>query len=516
MYAPDMSTKKWLVSWIGNADQRAASAESNGDVGPIAAALLGSERYDRVHLLTDRSHEKGVFFCEWLESRSGYSTKDVWLSEISLISPINYSSIYTEVSKELQTAGLPREDVELTFHLSPGTPAMTAIWIILAKTRFPARLIQTSPGAIGSEAVNFPFDLADDFLPEFLRRSSDRIDRLANADRQTPAAFAKILHGSAEMAKQVRRAEAVAAFDVPVLILGESGTGKELFAQAIHAASPRSTKKFVPVNCGAISKELANSELFGHKKGAFTGALADRKGYFLEAQGGTLFLDEIGDLPLDSQVRLLRVLQEKEVTPVGASLPTEVDVRIIAATHRNLADDVSAGRFREDLYHRLAVGVLRLPPLRDRGDDLAGLVDHFLEKINKDSFNLPETQHKTLSINAKNLLISHPWPGNIRELYHTMLRASIWSQGAEITESEIREEILPTSSKDAEFTKPEIGQGIDLKDVLDEIAKDLIRQAWTKSGARKGVAAELLGFKSHQKLAYWMKRLEFEVEQPSD
>jgi hypothetical protein len=311
-----MSKEAWLISWIGKTDHEAAEGKLGKDLGPIATALAGATRYSRIYLLTNYDFARSKRYCSWLESVAGYASKQVDLYQIDLDSPIDYAGIYTEVSANLKSAGLPRDDVELTFHLSPGTPAMAAIWIILAKTRFPARLIQTSRER-GLEPINFFFDLASDFLPEFLQRTGDRIARLTEGAKDVAPEFSKIIHRSASVRQQIDLARRIAILDVPVLILGETGTGKELFAEAIHAASPRSDKVFVPVNCGAIAPELASSELFGHKRGAFTGAVTERKGHFQEASGGTLFLDEVGDLPLDSQVRLLRALQTGEVTPLA-------------------------------------------------------------------------------------------------------------------------------------------------------------------------------------------------------
>ena len=196
------------------------------------------------------------------------------------------------------------------------------------------------------------------------------------------------------MAHLVERAQRVALRNVPVLLEGESGTGKELFARAIHRDSPRRDQPFIPVNCGAIPQALVESELFGHEKGTFTGANAQRKGHFESANGGTIFLDEIGELPKDMQVRLLRVLQEGEVVRLGASKPINVDVRIVAATNRTLIEEVGEGRFREDLFYRIAVAYLKLPPLRDRPGDLGLLIDHLIDQINRESEEQPGYRRK--------------------------------------------------------------------------------------------------------------------------
>lgn len=490
-------------------DHECSEDRHGPDAGPIATALLGSHRYDRVYLLTNYDFERSRRYCAWLEKRTGYASAAVDLFQVDLTSPIDYGEIYTQVTANLGEARLPRLDVELTFHLSPGTPAMAAIWIILAKTRFPAKLIQTSRER-GLEPVDFFFDLASEFLPEYLRRSGERVARLSDAAQPKAPEFDRIVYKCQAVADQIALARRMAGYEVPVLILGETGTGKELFAEAIHAASPRAGKPFITVNCGAIPPELANSELFGHKKGSFTGAIADRKGHFQEASGGTLFLDEVGDLPLDTQVRLLRVLQSNEVTPMGQSTPVKVNTRILAATHRNLGAEVAAGRFREDLFHRLAVGILRLPPLRERDSDVEKLVDHFMMIINADSQGRPESQYKNISSEAKKILLSHPWPGNIRELYHTLLRAAIWSTGAEIGVQEVLGALLPVVSDSGQAPKRQIGQGIDLQVFLDDAARDLIGQAMIRAGQKKTTAAKLLGFENYQTLGNWMKRLGIE------
>jgi transcriptional regulator with PAS, ATPase and Fis domain len=508
-----MTTKKWLIAWIGKTDHECAEGLHGKDAGPIASALAGEIRYDRVYLLTNYEFERSKRFCSWLEARTGYRDDQVDLYQVDLSSPIDYGEIYSQVSANLVQAGLPQSDVELSFHLSPGTPAMAAIWIILAKTRFPAKLIQTSRER-GVESVDFFFDLASDFLPEYLQRGRQRAERLNNALKPSAPEFSKIVHKSQVVADQVALARRMAAYEVPVLILGETGTGKELFAEAIHAVSPRAAKPFVAVNCGAIPPELANSELFGHKKGAFTGASSDRKGHFQEASGGTLFLDEVGDLPLDTQVRLLRVLQSDEVTPLGQSTPIKVNTRIIAATHRNLAADIQAGRFREDLFHRLAVGILRLPPLRERMGDMDVLIDHFMTVINADAKERPEAQHKEISLNARKILFMHPWPGNVRELYHTLLRASLWSDGSELDVQDIEDALLPVMSTGNSADKVIIGQGVDLQGILDDLARELISQAMAKSNQKKTGAAKLLGFDNYQTLSNWMKRLG--VDQPKE
>ena len=254
--------------------------------------------------------------------------------------------------------------------------------MLLAKTRYPAELIQ-SHAQTGVRTVSVPFDIAAEYVPALLRRADAKIERLTAGLPPASPAFDRILGRSPLMERAKARARRVAPHDVTVLIEGASGTGKELLARAIHAESRRARGRFEDVNCGALPEGLVESLLFGHERGAFSGAFRARAGHFEAADGGTLFLDEIGELPLDAQVKLLRTLQEKTVRRLGADRTVAVDVRVIAATNRDLAAEVAAGRFREDLYYRLATGVIRLPPLRERQGDLTPLIDHFLAAANR-------------------------------------------------------------------------------------------------------------------------------------
>ena len=240
-----------------------------------------------------------------------------------------------------------------------------------------------------------------------------------------------------------RLIESVAQSDATVLVIGESGTGKELVARALHDHSQRAAKRFVPVNCGAIPKDLIESELFGHRKGAFTGAISDRMGRFELAQDGTLFLDEIGDLPLDMQVKLLRVLQERTVDPIGSNKPVDINVRVVAATHKDLESEVQAGRFREDLYYRLNVLPVTTPPLRERPEDIAALCEHFA-KVHANPNKLPVE----LSERLMEELLSSPWPGNIRELSNLMARFSALFPGKSICYTDIPTMMLPKGLRD--------------------------------------------------------------------
>lgn len=269
----------------------------------------------------------------------------------------------------------------------------------------------------------------------------------------------------------------VANSDISVLIYGESGTGKEIFARAIHGASKRSNKKLVSVNCGAIPEGILESELFGHKKGSFTGALEDRKGYFEIADGGTLFLDEIAEMPLTTQVKLLRVLETKEFMRIGSEIVTKVDVRIIAASNKDLQDEVAAKRFRNDLYFRLKAVSLNIPPLRKRPSDIPALVEHFIESYAAENNSIKPQ----LSKEAWDLLYNYKWPGNIRELKNAVETATALSREPILTETDFLP--LLTNSDASEQIKnlpvhlnrsPEALDREMIYRALIEIKKDLI------------------------------------------
>ncbi len=348
-----------------------------------------------------------------------------------------------------------------------------------------------------------------------------------------------IIGQSSSLAEVFRVLKKVAPTDSTVLVTGESGTGKELLVRALHSYSERADKPFVPINCGAIPKELLESELFGHEKGAFTHAIRTRPGRFEMADGGTIFLDEIGEMDLSLQVKILRVLQEKEIERVGGTGIKKVDVRIVAATNRNLEDEVYAGRFREDLYYRLNVIPLHLPPLRERSGDVLLLVRHFLQRFcEKKKRPLLELAPMTARI-----FMAYPWPGNVRELENFMERLSILADGPQVEIEDLPQKILDSvgnleelpedihsledflfsdAELDAErrpsfmpppyepappvvapmeqgFVWPTLAElekrNMGLKEFLDAIEDRLLDEAMEKSDGVKNQAAELLGVK---------------------
>ncbi|HEB70394.1 MAG TPA: sigma-54-dependent Fis family transcriptional regulator [Desulfobulbus sp.] len=319
---------------------------------------------------------------------------------------------------------------------------------------------------------------------EFLQRENAALRRQL-ADIGGPAGFGRMVGKSKKMQEVFQLATKVAQHATTVLVTGESGTGKELVARGIHDLSPRAENPFVAINCGGIPENLLESELFGYVKGAFTGAEKNKKGLFEEADGGTIFLDEIGELPVAMQVKLLRVLQEQEIRPVGAARNRKIDVRVIAATARDLVKEVKKGGFREDLYYRLNVVNIHIPPLRERTEDIAVLSTHFAEKL----AGRMDVEILGIAPAAMQLLMGHSWPGNVRELENVIERAVI------LAEKKI---ILPENLPPEFGTKRQARRlddffaGFSIKKAQKIMEKSLIRRALDATGGNKSKAAELL------------------------
>lgn len=293
--------------------------------------------------------------------------------------------------------------------------------------------------------------------------------------------FGNIIARSEAMGRVFDLVEKVAQHNTNVLITGESGTGKELIARAIHASGPRAKGPLVAVNCGGIPASLMESELFGFRKGAFTDAMRDKPGFFEQAEGGTIFLDEIGELSYPLQVKLLRVIQEREITPLGGSTPVKIDVRLIAATSRDLEREVERGRFREDLYYRINVVRIHLPPLRERKGDIPLLAGYFISLFN----NKLGKNIEGLSSEAVPLLMEHPWPGNVRELENVMEKAVLLAPGKWITPSDLG--LGPSRGQ-----KMQSSQDLSIKKASKELEKALITEALQRTKGNKSQAARLL------------------------
>jgi len=308
--------------------------------------------------------------------------------------------------------------------------------------------------------------------------------------------FYGILSRSPTMDPVFQLIENAATTEVTVLVRGESGSGKELVARAIHDISARKNEPFLAINCAALSSSLLESELFGHERGAFTGAIKNHEGLFKRAHGGTLFLDEVAELPLELQAKLLRVLQEKSFIPVGGEQAINVDVRIVAATHRALREEVKQGRFREDLMYRLRVVPIFIPPLRERREDINLLLWHFIKLQNKRSVR----RIKKIEPAAMRVLMDHQWPGNIRELQNVVEYAFVVGQGDHLNLSD-----LPPEFREPQLSVKPVQQALILS---AEEEADLIRQALKQSQGRVTLAAEIMGM---SRATFWRKRKLYEI-----
>jgi two-component system NtrC family response regulator len=369
--------------------------------------------------------------------------------------------------------------------------------------------VETAVASMKEGALDYltkPIDL-DELLLIFqkvIERSNlIRENKELRRELQERYTFQNIIYESPKMEEVMGLVARVAPSQATILIRGESGTGKELVAHAVHYASPRSGRPLVKVNCSAIPETLLESELFGHEKGAFTGATQKRIGRFEEAEGGSIFLDEIGDLAPGTQIKLLRILQEKEFQRLGSNLTIKTDVRVIAATHRDLEDAMKRGEFREDLYYRLNVISLYLPPLRERREDIPLLIDYFLKMYSRQN----QKSISDISKEARNLLLHYPYPGNIRELENLIERAVVLGRGEIITTRDLPFHLQEGKPERlSEFEK----RGKSLPESLEEIERDLIVKALHQHQGIQTKAAESLGI-SERVLRYKMKKYQIRL-----
>ena len=516
--------RKILVSWIGHADLIAmsnklpaadkkkvekvvSSSRKIDGVGPVKS-LVQSEKFKEVHLLNTYGTPIKTLFSKWIGGK-------VKFHSAKIVDPTNHAEILEQVTSVLAAIKL-KPHQELCFHLSPGTPAMAAIWILLAKSKFPATLFQTSIQG-GASKANVPFDITVEVVPQLLSEPDRFWQHLVEDGPEETPGFSSIVGNSAPLKMAIGRAKRAAIFDVSVLVLGESGTGKELFSSAIHQSSHRRDGPFVTINCAAISKELLESELFGHVKGSFTGAEKDHTGAFEQADGGTLFLDEVGECDLAMQAKILRALQpppgaeasRRVFRRVGATKDTTADVRVVAATNRNLSNEIADGNFREDLYYRLAMITVKLPPLRQRKADIKLLAKSLLQQINELFESRPGFVAKALPNETLKYLEDYHWPGNVRELYNTLIQSVIMQDAVKLKPKDIAAAIASTpsiTSRDS-VTEVVLGDGFSIDEHLDEIHRTLLRKAMSQSGNVKKRAAELLGVENYQTLAARIERL---------
>jgi two-component system response regulator AtoC len=406
-------------------------------------------------------------------------------------------------------------DVILTDVRMPKMSGLDLLATLKAKNALATVIVMSAYGSIdlALEAIKAgAYDyVAKPFKPDevvlALRKAEEREtlrreNRALKEQIQQQAQFESMLAKSAPMVEVFRTVAKIAEFKTTVLVTGESGVGKELVARALHTRSSRKGGPFVAINCGAIPENLLESELFGHKRGAFTDAHHDKVGLFEEATGGTLFLDEIGELPLNLQVKLLRVLQEDTIRRLGDSRDIKVDVRIVAATHRDLTAEVKAGRFREDLFYRINVLHVAIAPLRERREDIPLLIDHFVARNNARL----GTRIRGLSPEAKKTLLEYGWPGNVRELENTIERAMVLCEGDTIGPLDLPERVR--AALDPVQVQLRTGE-LSVKKTVAAIEQILIKRALQKTKGNRTRAAELLEI-SHRALLYKIKDYKIE------
>ena len=525
--------KNILLSWIGHADLKALHSYTTptiknkiesivGNVspnnksaanGPIKT-LLNSYSFDHIYLINNYPQQVSNALCKWLSA-------SVTLIDVSVQNPTDYVELYPITCAAFEQIQKKfKSNYEQSVLLSPGTPSMVSLLVLLGKTKYPSTFYQTYDGKAWETKI--PFDLTLDVLPELLSGSSALIEHLTAKSPKELQGFENIIGESSAIRYAVGRARKVAIRDVSVLLAGESGTGKELFAQAIHAASPRRTKPFIAINCAAIPKELLESELFGHKKGSFTGALQDRIGAFQRANGGTLFLDEVGECPFEVQAKLLRVLQPingeksslREITPLGSMAVEKVDVRIISATNRDLLSLSKSSLFRVDLFYRLATISIKLPLLRERRADIILIAEALLQKINSEfSAQEPGYRDKYFSGSTKIFIKQADWPGNVRELQNAIIQAVVMADGEVIEKDMIVSALLEAGqSSNPEESYDDIPEAFDIEEHIDAIRRKFIVIAMAKTRGVKTHAAQLLGLKNYQTLDAQIKRLNIQNE----
>jgi transcriptional regulator with PAS, ATPase and Fis domain len=495
-----------LLTWLGSTDLN--SAENDKEAAIATIAMKSTEPFDKIVILANAWETEWDDYLSWLKTRLAEAKRpfdNVIIQKAKIKNPIDYETILDQSAIWINK--LSNESDKLTISLTSGTPAMIAIAVILGKARANVEFVQSSE----KTPIIYP-KIPVDFAKEYVKSAAKGLASKAVRDPKTPKRLEIIAAQSIKMRDIISKAKVLATSELPVLVLGETGTGKEVISNAIHLASLRAEQPFKAVNCGALPQTLVDSILFGHEKGAFTGADKQHNGLFEQASGGTLFLDEVGELAPDVQVKLLRVLQEGCITRVGGSETIDVDVRIIAATHRNLLKMVEAGEFREDLFYRLAVGVIHIPSLRNRAEDIPILIEELIAEINTASSTQVNYKSKNISNKGIKFILTQPWQGNIRELWNTLNRAFLWSSSAEVSDKDILDAMLvrDKTPEEAEVALS-LGQVVDINQIIDKHKKKYVLAALKATGNNLTKTSAMLSLNSHQTLKGWIKALDINL-----
>jgi len=490
-----------LLSFTGYHDPFAETAlEGDESTGPILTALSVRPFDAACLLVTPKLRERSELTREAIHQR--HPAIEVALLETPLADPTNHRGILRQLRQHFRRIHQKHPEADFSISISSGSPHMHACWLLLvASGEIPAVIFQTTPPQFVPEGRSrvTEIDLSHREFPQITAP-------IPEPDESTPADSTLIAEACRELGivgtdpafqQALERAFVYAQFDeTRVLLLGETGSGKEEFARFIHHCSRRSAREPIVVNCGSIPENLVESHLFGHRKGAFTGATESQPGKFKAAHGSTIFLDELGELPLPAQAKLLRVVEKGEIEVVGSNKTEKVDVRIIAATNRDLRQMVKAGQFREDLFMRFG-STIPLPALRERPTDIPTLAIHFLDR-----WNATHKQQRRLAVDAIRALAAYRWPGNIRELAHVIRESAMFSKGKVIRREDLELTRHPTQLP---VELPSITDGLDLPAYLEEVKQQLISRAMQIGDGNQSQAAKLL-LLSPQNLGQYLRR----------
>jgi len=490
---------KILLTFTGFHDPFSeTSIADETETGPVLT-VVAERAFEAVYLFTTpNTAEISQQTKQELEKRS--KILNVVICEVPLADPTNYLGILKQLRLHFRKIRKQHDGAEYYICVSSGTPHMHASWLMLAASgEIPARILQTRASKFARERQSrvTEIDFTNPQFPQIMPFGNfAEID--GDQDFDSICSELGIVGDHEQFVRELKKAYILSQYDSAVLLLGETGVGKEVFARLIHTASARAAKPFVTVNCAALSETLIESQLFGHRKGAFTGADRDHRGCFEEANGGTLFLDEVGEMPVSSQAKLLRVLQYGKIQRLGDSRESAVNVRVVAATNINVREAIEAKRFREDLYFRLQTAI-SIPPLRSRRSDIPKLAHHILER-----WNAKHQKQRRLSQEAVIVLMRHPWKGNIRELEGVMIRSAQLSCGKVIEPKDLLfDELLGSGYGDS---LPEPHEGFELNTYLTNTRERLIERAVHLSEGNRTKAAALLGITPQAVSQYLQKQ----------
>jgi transcriptional regulator with PAS, ATPase and Fis domain len=471
--------------------------------GPILS-LVGEKSFDKIILFsTPRTDKNTSATREALQA--SYKNLDIEVINLVIQDPTDYFAILKKLRLSVRNICDATPQANFFISVTSGTPQMHACWILLAASgEIPAYILNVRPPQFVSKDLPLitEVDLASTDFPTVRSKVTEiQISDNNILDIEIAITQLEIVGDHPLMRKALEMGAALAPSAAPIFLLGETGTGKELFARFVHRLGGRPIDCFVPLNCAAIPKDLVESMLFGHKKGAFAGAISEQTGKFDQADGGTLFLDEIGELPVSIQAKLLRVLEDGLVEPLGDKRPHKVNVRIIAATNKDLGRAIRDGQFREDLYYRLNIGEILIPPLRERRSDIPKISLHILDKVNR-SLRKP----KRLSTAALTRLQNHSWPGNVRDLENVIERSARLAR-QEVLDADDLMISEPVTYADPLAALPEPSKNFSLEQYISSARKQLVLRAVELANGNQSEAGRLLGI-SPQAIHKFLRKIE--------